>query len=224
VRLWHADSGDPVGRPFADHDGAVLGLAFSPDDRLLASAGADGALLLWQTKSGAIANRLQPASEYLEFAVTFSPDGQRLASAGTDGAVTMWEANSWKQDGPQLRDSATDYPWGVYSLAFGPHGHVLASAYEDAKIRLWDPMSAELARTPLSGHAGSVASVAFSPDGLLLASAGADGVWLWSALWDIGEACRLSSPYVVSSQLKPYLPTGWKTKGCDLLNSDGAQT
>ena len=47
MRLWNADTGQPVGDPLTGHTGAVLGAAFSPDGHRLASVSADGAIRLW---------------------------------------------------------------------------------------------------------------------------------------------------------------------------------
>ena len=85
--LWTLD-----GRRIAQltHDGkGVSGIAFSPDSSLLATAGADGALRLWQAEDGRLLRTFRGHEGGLTD-VAFSPDGDLLASSGFDGTVRLW--------------------------------------------------------------------------------------------------------------------------------------
>ena len=107
--------------------------------------------------------------------VVFSNDGSTLASGHYDGAINIWNPRT----GQLLR---TIQSKGVVeSLAFSPDGILLAAGYSyvDNNIRIYAIDSGELLRT-LEGHVHAVEYLSFAPNGQSLASASYDGsIRLW---------------------------------------------
>jgi WD40 repeat protein len=160
-----------------DGVGALHALAFSPDGKLLAVAGENRKILIWDVGRHKLMGRpLEGHSEGIS-SLAFSPDGTMLVSS-SDKTIRLWDMRTRRQSGSALPGK----PGRITSVAFSPDGRLLAFGNEDSTVRLWDITTRRPAGDPLKGHAGEVFSVAFSPDGGLLASAASDAT---VRLWDV---------------------------------------
>ena len=172
---------------YPDGDRSVSELAFAPDGRSVIIA-AGQTLRRW--KLDRPAPLPQPAGHLDEaWGLAFSPDG-RLLATGSDTpddpqTLKIWEVAT----GRLLRGWDAHGPGTVSALAFSPCGTVLASAgLESAEnLRLWDPETGTLLGE-LVGHRHKVRTIAFSPDGCLLASSGSDRT---IQIWDVETRRRL---------------------------------
>lgn len=94
--------------------------------------------------------------------VTYSPDGRLMVSASLDGSIRLWDAATGE---PKAVLAAPPAQCLSYSLG----GELVATGGDDGLVSLWDP-STGLSGGSWKGHKDAVTTVAFSPDGLLLAS------------------------------------------------------
>jgi len=73
------------------HQGQVMDLCFSPDDKLLYSAGADGLIKIWYPNGGIELGHLKISDDNRIFCLSLSEDGRILAAGGVDGTVKIWQ-------------------------------------------------------------------------------------------------------------------------------------
>jgi WD40 repeat protein len=197
VVLWDRTGEHPLARGFAKIPDAfpdALDAAISPDGRTLAVAGVS-----WDRASGASATIIdqwvwlydmtteQPL-EQLDTnndtaAVTFSHDGRRLFSASYSGRVIrVWDVDRDSAAfGQSIETPALVHSRAVTWLTVSPGGGILASGGEDTTL-LWDSMTYQPIGRLVPDQPIPDKGLAFSPDGMLLATGGTDRV---IRLWEV---------------------------------------
>ena len=162
--LWDTSSGEPI-RTLPDTSSkGVLAAAFSPSGGTLVTADANHDFFLWNVASGQLVDEIADPRSQGVLAVAFSPDGKLLATGDQNHHIYLWNATSHA-----LIKTITDPgSLGVNTLAFSRDGTLLAAGDYNHDAYLWSiPSGAAIARF---ATANAVDSVAFSPDGQLLAA------------------------------------------------------
>src|SRR5437870_4269882 len=152
---------------------SVTSISFSPDGKVLASAGVESKSNLdASTLMAGATNQKRSKNQRTPDAEDFLKD----LKVETTGQIVLWNPAT----GQQIV-TIKGHGKGITDVAFSHDGKMLASAGTDNTIKLWDVGSQRELRT-LTGHTANIESMDFSPDGKLLASASDDGsTFLWDA-------------------------------------------
>ena len=166
--------------------GGFTSIAFSQDNKMLASGSIDGQTRLWAVETGRFIDTMRPDTVYTDAAlltdtvwsVAFSPDGDTLAISYLGGTLRLWDVAT------RRNFRTIGYTSSIYSIAFSPDGKTLATgsgSYNVGACSLWNVETGTL-RHAFTADRTSVYSVAFSPDGNTLATGGLDNTL---RLWDV---------------------------------------
>jgi WD40 repeat protein len=188
IRLWDLATGQ-TSYVLADHQGFIEAVVFQPHStNILASGSRDKTIKIWELDR--VLYSLVGHSQAVN-TLAFSPDGQQLASGSSDRSVKLWQVATG-----ELITTLTSHKLKITTVAFNSN-EILASASADGTISIWQKNKMY---RQLTGHTGSVTSIAFSPDGQLLASGGEDrSIRLWDTqTWNClqvlpGHAWQISS-------------------------------
>ncbi len=137
-----------------------LAVAWSPDSRLLAAAGGDHVVWVWDSTKGFNGDRACRPVEIWTLDACFSPDSRYLANAGKDGRLNIWDMRQPTAGGayPKVGDKSCNPPLRCVQ----------------------EPKSSD-------NHSVSMYSVAWSPDGKFLATGSAWGLKIWDAVNSTGD-------------------------------------
>jgi WD40 repeat protein len=169
----------------------TLAVAWSPDGKILASAGRDRAIHIWDSQTGREINTIRTVIEDntpIEVyggpihSLAFSPNGKWLVSGGEDNlsgvkdkTLMMWDTSSWSDPYQQPVIFKGGPNSDINVIKFSPDGLTLATAYNNGQIATWNFNSQNLNEL-ISANTGSVLAMDFSQfeKSLLLISSGFD--------------------------------------------------
>ncbi len=193
VELWDVDTKTKIATFKAGAINDLLSsVAFAPDGKTLAVGVQNGSVELWDVDTKTKIANLEVHRKYGHISVAFAPDGKTLAAGIGDGAATLWDVDTKTKianlDEPKLEDRS-----GLFSppMAFAPDGKTLAvgtrDENRDGAATLWDVDT----KTKIATFeaTGTVYSLAFAPNGAVLAAE----VGATIQLWDMAKRKKIAN-------------------------------
>ncbi|THY70618.1 WD40 repeat-like protein [Aureobasidium pullulans] len=157
------------------HADRVYRLAFSPDNKLLASASSDQTLNLWDVDTGLLYRKFSCTNAISE--VVFSPNGKLLAIVLMNDVVELWNIAMGNLDGATFHARSS-----AHNIAFSPDGNLLAcmpGRRDNEGAYLWNTSTMD--RIQLSNRGLHRLLFAFCPSSRLFAFVSrADAIEIWN--------------------------------------------
>jgi WD40 repeat protein/serine/threonine protein kinase len=168
------------------HGAIVRAVAFSPDGRLLASAGHDGRVCFWEPATGEALAALDHPPNYPLFGnrtlrdLAWSPDGRLVATGHSDGKTRIWDVAKRTLLWPPFEFGGAE----AWKVDFGPGGETLYVMCGDGRLRRLDVKTGQVVGEPFA-HLGAdnrYFTFALSQDKRVAVTSGADGI---VRRWDV---------------------------------------
>ncbi len=181
IQVWNLEDRSEIMHFWAG--GWILSIDLDSKGRRLVSGTMNGAMKLWDAKTGAELITFQEGAEAYSsdiskcvFSVAFSPDDKLIVSGNEDKTATVWDAETGK-----TKMVLKGHTGRVNCAKFSPDGKRILTGSEDKTLKVWDAATGHELQT-FRGHTSGVLSAVYGPREMKIASGSMDKtIKIWNA-------------------------------------------
>ncbi len=166
IKLWYSKTGVT----FTEHSGYIYSVNFSPNGELLASSSGDNTIKIWNIANNELVCTLTGHEAWVNTVLFL--DNNTLISGSYDNTIKVWSLHN-----QSAIHTISEHTKSITSLTICPQKNMFASGSSDGTVKLWDLNSYQLIAS--LNNENAVNTIAFSPDGKLLVSAGINSIKFW---------------------------------------------
>ena len=224
VTLWDTTTWRSTGPPLRSSQGGWEGVDFSPDGSMLAIAGVEGRVELWDVAARAKRQELTDpaaasADEPALAAVHFSPDGSVVAAGGQEANhVTLWDLATGRVIGQPI---TTNPPGtgGAHSISFSPDSKRIAVPGAGGTVGIWEVATGRRLGKPLVVGDVDVEAAIFADEGRTLIASDDSGA---VSTLDVASGRAIGPPLSVGNQVADSLDVSPDGRLLAAASFDGA--
>ncbi|KIJ27479.1 hypothetical protein M422DRAFT_271331 [Sphaerobolus stellatus SS14] len=189
LQVWDIETQQLAQAQFIGHEGNIQSLAFSHDERMIASGAEDHVIYIWNISSGNKIIGPLKGKEYVGISnVVFSPEDTKFVSVSLFCAMQTWDIST----GELLSTVPLGYSWSEGPVVLSPVGSHVVSGSTSRFVELWDYLKDEIVWTSSQCHTQKVTSLAFSSAGDRVVSGSEDHT---INIWDAETGILLNGPF-----------------------------
>ncbi|MCY4401729.1 MAG: WD40 repeat domain-containing protein [Candidatus Poribacteria bacterium] len=194
VDIWDVNTAKNLRSMLHKKDDDVVSVTYSPDEQTIASGGEDGTVKFWDVATGKLTKTITGHISSEIYSAAYSPDDHTLA-CGSEDKLFTWNARTG-----ELLKTSTDPNREVYSIKYSSDGKIISTVGLSTRSHITNSHKARLWNVKTGRFLGSFAghfSIAFSPDGTILATGGR---FSQVCLWEI----RRGELYLIGDRLATF--------------------
>ncbi|KAH9967795.1 hypothetical protein BJV74DRAFT_868775 [Russula compacta] len=185
LRIFEAEKGSLLFKPFELHSDWIRSLAWSPDGQRIVTGSDDKKVKVVIVETGQVIYDTGFHSDWVR-TVLFTTEF--FISCSDDRTVRIYDASTGAASGEEWVTGQTDY---IRAIAISPDKEILAAGSDDCSIMLYNMDTRSTINQTIRGHSRAITSLSFSEDGKLLASGSEDQT---VRLWDARTGKKICDP------------------------------